>query len=79
MTPLGLLYASESLDREEVATHQFHVIASDGRLSADVPVTVNVIDQNDNPPIFQQYIGVYSINEGKKNQHVFQVKILRNS
>ena len=52
---LGALYTRKSLDREKQDTYQLQVrILEQNRNSiASVTVFVNIQDENDNPPIFQ--------------------------
>lgn len=46
--------SSQSLDREQKAKYLFHVTAVDtGNLSSTTTLTVDVEDENDNPPVFQ--------------------------
>ena len=54
----GMLSISGNLDRETTPSYQFEVIASDhGSKSLDsrVNVTVTILDQNDNQPLFYNY------------------------
>nr|XP_056718884.1 protocadherin alpha-5-like [Euleptes europaea] len=56
------------LDREETSLHHLLLTASDGgkpQLSGTVQLVINVLDTNDNPPVF--------------NQSVYQVKLLENT
>ena len=49
----GILTLREGVDRELVAMYQFTVTASDGEGNKeDVPVTLLLMDINDNPPVF---------------------------
>ena len=66
----GMLSISGNLDRETTPSYQFEVIASDhGSKSLDsrVNVTVTILDQNDNQPLFygydrlQEHNGVHTI------------------
>lgn len=43
------------------------------QLSTTVKVTVYVLDQNDNPPVFVQEVGLYYIYEQQPTENVFQV------
>jgi len=61
----GAVTALTSLDRERSSRHQFTVYAVDGggtpaALTATARVVVNVVDANDEPPIFTQSNGLYS-------------------
>nr|XP_056718567.1 protocadherin alpha-5-like [Euleptes europaea] len=56
------------LDREETPLHRLLLTASDGgkpQLSGTVQLVINVLDANDNPPVF--------------NQSVYRVKLLENA
>nr|XP_056718885.1 protocadherin alpha-5-like [Euleptes europaea] len=56
------------LDREESSLHRLLLTASDGgkpQLSGTVQLVINVVDANDNPPVF--------------NRSVYRVKLLENS
>lgn len=69
------LVTSRSLDREEVATYQFNLIAQDRSsmpLSATVSMTVNIVDINDNNPVFSSPSFAFNINEGTTNTIVTQ-------
>lgn len=49
------VYTAEPLDREEIDTYQFSLIAQDNSevpLMASIPLTVFVSDRNDNEPTF---------------------------
>ncbi|XP_063233580.1 fat-like cadherin-related tumor suppressor homolog [Bacillus rossius redtenbacheri] len=47
----GELVVLRPLDREAAATHQLAITASDGRFASRTAVTVQVLDDNDNPPV----------------------------
>ncbi len=50
----GGLYLEEALDYETVRTIDLMVVANDSLLLSDpISVTINIIGQNDNPPIFK--------------------------
>ncbi|XP_043600615.1 cadherin-89D isoform X2 [Bombus pyrosoma] len=54
----GIIRVTGILDRETAATHRLVVMARDNgspRLSSTVEVEVNVLDVNDNPPMFYNY------------------------
>ena len=51
----GVVSTAASLDREVQPTYTFTVVTTDGglpQLSSTVQATVNVLDENDNPPLF---------------------------
>jgi len=60
----GVVRALVSLDREQTSRHRFVVYAVDGgtpsALTATARVIVNVVDVNDQPPIFTRDGGLYS-------------------
>lgn len=54
--PNGTIYTTESLDRENKSSYHFQVVASDHGSTPNInitEVTVNVLDKNDNGPIFR--------------------------
>ncbi|XP_033362099.1 cadherin-89D isoform X2 [Bombus vosnesenskii] len=77
----GIIRVTGVLDRETAATHRFVVMARDNgspRLSSTVEVEVNVLDVNDNPPMF------YNYHEIEKNENgdlvpVYHASIFENS
>lgn len=63
----GILYLKKPLDYEEQHRHTLNITCSDNgqpRLSSVVNVTVEVIDTNDNPPVFPMTALVRQIREG---------------
>ncbi|XP_067623757.1 LOW QUALITY PROTEIN: cadherin-related tumor suppressor-like [Eurosta solidaginis] len=63
----GSLYLHKSLDYEETTAYNLNITASDGgtpRLSNTIIFTVNVVDENDNPPSFPNTAIVRQIKEG---------------
>ncbi|CAH8846063.1 unnamed protein product [Trichobilharzia szidati] len=58
----GQLFAWGPFDREQISVHEFTVIAKDGgkptKLSTSCPVTVKILDINDNPPMFHPQLGI---------------------
>ncbi|XP_054840776.1 protocadherin alpha-10-like [Eublepharis macularius] len=63
-----VLILKAPLDREESPLHRVLLMATDGgkpRLSGTVQLVINVLDANDNPPVF--------------NQSVYRVKLLENT
>jgi len=52
----GTISTRQRLDRERVGTHRLSVVAYDGGMpsrSSSVIVRINVLDVNDNPPVFR--------------------------
>ncbi|XP_071337683.1 B-cadherin-like [Trachinotus anak] len=66
----GILYVTQPLDREEVARYMFqaHAVA-EGAGNAEEPmdIVVNVIDQNDNKPVFTQDTFLGEVPEASPN------------
>lgn len=63
----GILYLRKPLDYEELVRYTLNVTCSDGghpRLSSVTSLTVDVIDTNDNPPVFPNTAIVRQIREG---------------
>ncbi|CAI5448984.1 unnamed protein product [Caenorhabditis angaria] len=65
----GEIKTKEKLDREEIARYHLTVKAEtkDGS-SAKMAVTINVLDENDNSPIFEKSEYVITIDEGKADK-----------
>ncbi|XP_067323834.1 protocadherin alpha-4-like isoform X7 [Anolis sagrei] len=65
--PLAIVL-KKPLDREEIPTHHLLVTATDGgkpELTGTVQLVINVLDTNDNPPVF--------------NQSVYRIKLVENA
>lgn len=63
----GILYLRKPLDYEELIRYTLNVTCSDGgspKLSSVTTLTVEVIDTNDNPPVFPNTAIVRQIREG---------------
>ena len=50
----GQICTKKVLDRESKSKYEFSVLATDGKFEALVSVAVEIIDENDNPPRFEQ-------------------------
>ncbi|XP_064457801.1 protocadherin Fat 3-like [Ornithodoros turicata] len=50
----GDVCTSEVLDRERRDSYEFAVSATDGKFDVKAPVSVEVVDENDNPPRFEK-------------------------
>lgn len=62
----GDLCTKRVIDREEQDKFVFQVFANDGSYETQVPVTIDVIDQNDNSPVFTQESYVVTIPFGSQ-------------
>ncbi|XP_076758983.1 cadherin 89D [Xylocopa sonorina] len=77
----GIIRVSGTLDRESVASHRLLVMARDNgvpRLSSMVEIEVNVMDVNDNPPVFHDYDEVEKNDKGDLVP-VYHASIFENS
>lgn len=70
--------ASQVLDREQTAKYLFQVSAVDsGNLSSSTSLTIDVLDENDNPPVFQHGPLLVLLPEiAKPGSKVVQVKAI---
>ena len=81
----GQLLTRARLDHETQPAYMLTVMASDMPLSPDGPtgqqhvalatIQVEVIDLNDNAPVFSQRVYKTSVREGSSNQTILQVSI----
>ncbi|XP_045768746.1 protein dachsous [Maniola jurtina] len=65
----GWVYLAKQLDRETIATHKMTIIATDNGippLSATASLIVNVVDANDNDPVFSQTAYDFLVEENQK-------------
>ena len=73
----GAIYSISPLDYEQITTYTLHITASDNGvpvLSSNVTVIINVLDINDNKPVFDQSIYTISISEALQvGEEVIQV------
>lgn len=77
----GIIRVTGILDRETVPVHRLLVTARDNgvpRLSSTVEVEVNVLDVNDNPPVFHDYDEIEKDENGDPLP-VYHASILENS
>jgi len=51
----GELYVARKLDRESVASYQLNVAATDGTFIASCRVTIEILDDNDSPPVCSKF------------------------
>nr|XP_027203228.1 protocadherin Fat 4-like [Dermatophagoides pteronyssinus] len=70
----GDLCTRKLLDREQQDRYEFFVIANDGKFETTVPISIEVLDENDNQPLFEQQKYVVSIPyDSHPGQTVIQV------
>ncbi|XP_050347268.1 protein dachsous isoform X2 [Nymphalis io] len=65
----GWVYLAKPLDRETIAKHKMTIIATDNGippLSATASLIVNVVDANDNDPVFSQTAYEFRVEENQK-------------
>lgn len=77
----GIIRVTGVLDRETVPVHRLLVTARDNgvpRLSSTVEVEVNVLDVNDNPPVFHDYDEIEKDENGDPLP-VYHASVLENS
>lgn len=53
-TRTGLLHTSQALDYEEAVSYSLSIQVTDGVFNSQTQIIVNLIDQNDNSPIFSE-------------------------
>lgn len=51
----GEVYVERALDREEIGSYNIQVLATDGFFQTTTHVTIDVLDDNDNPPYCTQH------------------------
>ena len=51
----GELYVARKLDRESVASYQLSVVATDGTFIASCRVSIEILDDNDSPPVCSKF------------------------
>lgn len=65
----GWVYLAKPLDRETTAKHRLTIIATDNGippLSASASLVINVVDANDNDPVFTQAAYEFQVEENHK-------------
>ncbi|XP_025028251.1 protocadherin alpha-3 [Python bivittatus] len=70
------LVLNKPLDREECAVHHLFLVATDGgnpQLTGTVQLVIQVLDANDNPPVFNQSVYKVQFLENSENELVFKV------
>lgn len=50
----GVICTKQPLDREQKSTYELMITADDGKFRSVVPLTINILDVNDEKPIFEQ-------------------------
>lgn len=60
---LGEVYVERKLDREEIGSYKIQVLVTDGFFTATTYVTIDILDDNDNPPYCVQHRYLEDISE----------------
>ncbi|XP_013776929.1 protocadherin Fat 4-like, partial [Limulus polyphemus] len=70
----GEVCTKEVLDREQKTSYEFSLFVFDGKFEARAPVTVEVLDENDNAPKFEKTHYVLNIpQESKVGRSIIQI------
>uniref|UniRef100_A0A3B3CPW6 Si:ch211-186j3.6 n=1 Tax=Oryzias melastigma TaxID=30732 RepID=A0A3B3CPW6_ORYME len=72
---VGTIFIAQPLDYEHIKRYKLHVLASDGKLEDYTTVTVNVVNKNDEAPVFtvNEYYG--SVTEEMDGSPVFVLQV----
>ncbi|XP_058848728.1 neural-cadherin-like [Acipenser ruthenus] len=72
---VGAVFLSQTLDYEQVKRYRLHLLASDGKLEDYAVVIINVINKNDEAPVFSmnEYYG--SVTEELDGSPVFVLQV----
>ena len=74
----GRIVTAQSLDREDVSFYQLVLVAGDGgspRLFSSVPLTVAILDVNDNSPVFNRSNWMLNLLENTNNTFVMEFTV----
>ena len=63
ITSSGHIKTNATIDFEVKESYNFHVKASDGVHSTYVPVTIDVIGENEEPPVFREDVFAFTVTE----------------
>ena len=66
----GTIYLAQQLDYEVARFHDLNVSAWDGIQRSTAYVRINVIDENDNTPVFQRSFYSFDVPENSEAGHV---------
>ena len=72
------VFTAEPLDREDVAMYQFSLIAQDvsqSPLSTSIPLTVSIVERNDNAPVFTSPNFTFTVPEDANNTLVSEFMV----
>ncbi|XP_016887842.1 neural-cadherin [Cynoglossus semilaevis] len=72
---VGTIFIAQTLDYEQIKRYQLHLLASDGKWEDYTTVTVNVVNKNDEAPVFtvNEYYG--SVTEELDGSPVFVLQV----
>jgi hypothetical protein len=74
----GRIVTAQAIDREEMGLYQFTLIAqdlSDSPTSASIPLMIEVLDLNDNAPLFAQPSWNFTLRENIDNIFVMEFNV----
>ena len=74
---VGTLYIAQKLDYERVQRYELRLVASDGKWENQTTVVVNVINQNDEVPMFDHTEYYASITEELTNLPILALQVRR--
>ncbi len=74
----GRITALQTLDREVTDTYQLQLVARDSRSNprmASIPVTITVVDENDNSPVFSAGQRNFSLVENTNDTFIMEFTV----
>lgn len=74
---VGTIFIAQRLDYEQVQRYELRLVASDGKWENQTTVVINVINQNDEAPIFTQTEYQTSVTEELTDLPVFVLEVSR--
>lgn len=72
---VGTIFIAQRLDYEQVQRYELRLVASDGKWENQTTVVINVINQNDEAPIFTQTEYQTSVTEELTDLPVFVLEV----
>ena len=78
MPARGRIVTTEALDREDISSYQLMLVAADmttSPLSTSIPLTVSVLDVNDNRPTFERPSWIFSLPENTNGTMIMDFNV----